>query len=87
VSEETLLKFPCEFPIKVMGKNEVSFEKIVADTILIHAPDFDAGSLSVRESNGGKFLAVTAVFTATSKAQVDAIYLALSKHPSVLMAL
>jgi uncharacterized protein len=70
-----------------MGKNELAFEKIVTDTILIHVPDFDPGAVSVRESNGGKFLAVTATFTAQSKAQIDSIYLALSKHPSVVMAL
>jgi uncharacterized protein len=87
VSDETLLKFPCSFPIKVMGKNELTFEKLVADTILIYVPDFDTSAVSVRESNGGKFLAVTATFTAQSKAQIDSIYLALSKHPSVVMAL
>jgi hypothetical protein len=87
VNDETLLTFPSEFPIKVMGRNDVTFEKLVADTIAIHVEGFDAGSLTVRESNGGKFLAVTAVFTAQSKAQVDAIYQSLSKHPSVLMVL
>ncbi len=87
MSDETLLKFPCEFPIKVMGKNEITFEKLVADTILIHVEGFDPGATVARESKGGKFLAVTATFTATSKAQVDAIYQSLSKHPSVLMVL
>jgi hypothetical protein len=87
VNDETLLTFPSEFPIKVMGRNDVTFEKLVADTIAVHVEGFDAGSLTVRESNGGKFLAVTAVFTAQSKAQVDAIYQSLSKHPSVLMVL
>lgn len=87
MSDETLLKFPCAFPIKVMGKNEAALEKLVADTIAAHVEGFDAGSLSARESKGGKFLAVTAVFTAHSKAQIDAIYQSLSKHPSVLMVL
>jgi uncharacterized protein len=87
MSDETLLKFPCEFPIKVMGKNEITFEKLVADTILLHVPTFDPGSISARESNGGKFLSITATFTATSKAQIDTIYQSLSKHPSVLMVL
>lgn len=87
MNDETLLTFPSEFPIKVMGRNDVTFEKLVADTIAVHVEGFDAGSLTVRESNGGKFLAVTAVFTAQSKAQVDAIYQSLSKHPSVLMVL
>ncbi len=87
MSDETLLKFPCAFPIKVMGENVITFEKLVVDTILLHVPEFDPASVSVRESKGGKFLAITATFTAHSKAQIDAIYLALSKHPSVKMAL
>jgi uncharacterized protein len=87
VNDETLLKFPCSFPIKVMGENQLTFEKLVADTILLHVPDFDPAMVSVRESKGGKFLAVTATFTAQSKAQIDAIYLALTNHPSVKMVL
>ncbi len=89
MTEETLLVFPCNFPIKVMGKNDVSFEKLVVDCITAHvsAPDFDPSAVVVRESNGGKFLSVTATFTARSKPQIDAIYQALTKHPQVLMAL
>ena len=87
VSDETLLVFPCSFPIKVMGANAIGFEKLVVETIRLHVPDFDPAAVTVRESKGGKFLAITAPFTAHSKLQIDAIYLALSKHPSVKMAL
>jgi uncharacterized protein len=85
--DETLLTFPCQFPIKIMGKNEAALEKLVAETIRAHSSDFDPATISVRESNGGKFLSVTAVFTAHSKQQIDAIYKALTGNPAVLMAL
>jgi uncharacterized protein len=85
--DETLLKFPCEFPIKVMGRNELGLEKLVVDIIVEHVKGFDVSAVTARESNAGKFISITATFTATSKAQIDAIYMALSKHRAVLMVL
>ncbi len=84
---ETLLKFPTAFPIKAMGRREDGFAQAVLEIILKHAPDFDAESLEMRPSKNGNFLSVTATVNATSKAQLDDIYLALTAHPAVLMAL
>lgn len=84
---ETLLTFPTLFPIKAMGKREAGFAQAVLDIVLAHAPDFDAATLEMRPSKNGNFLSVTATINATSKAQLDDIYRALTAHPAVLMAL
>jgi putative lipoic acid-binding regulatory protein len=83
---ETLLKFPTEFPIKAMGRREEGFAQTVLEIIMKHAPDFNAESLAMRPSKNGNFLSVTATINATSKAQLDDIYYALTAHPAVLMA-
>ena len=89
---ETLLRFPTPFPIKAMGrmKNaepEEGFAQTVLGVVMKHAPDFDASTLEMRPSKNGNFISVTATINAQSKAQIDAIYLALTGNPLVLMAL
>ena len=85
--EETILKFPTAFPIKAMGKREGGFAQTVLEIVLRHAPDFDGSTMEMRPSKNGNYLSVTATINATSKAQLDDIYRALTAHPAVLMAL
>lgn len=85
--EETLLKFPTPFPIKAMGRREEGFAQAVLEIVMKHAPDFDGKTMEMRPSKNGNFLSVTATINATSKAQLDDIYRALTAHPAVLMAL
>lgn len=85
--EETLLKFPVPFPIKAMGRREDDFAQSVLSIIVKFAPDFDAATLEMRPSKNGNFLSVTATINATSKAQIDDIYRALTAHPAVLFAI
>lgn len=84
---DTLLEFPCQFPIKAMGLSSAHFDLIVVEIIRRHAGDILEGSVTSRPSKAGKYLSVTVVVEATSKAQLDAIYQDLSDHPDVLMAL
>jgi uncharacterized protein len=86
-SDETLLQFPCSFPIKAMGAADSAIQAAVVDILRRHAPDFDAATLTVRASSGGKWLAVTAHIRAESKAQLDAIYQELTDHELVVYAL
>ncbi len=87
MNEQPLLEFPAEFPVKVMGRNDVGFEALVIELIKLHAPDLDVACVTTRESSGGKYLAVTVNVTATSREQLDAIYLELTSHGDVVMAL
>jgi len=87
MSDETLLVFPCQFPIKVMGKTSAELDLVVVEIVRRHAPDLHEGTVTTRPSKDGNYLAVTIVIEATSKQQLDAIYQDLSDHPHVLMAL
>jgi putative lipoic acid-binding regulatory protein len=85
--EETLLEFPCNFCIKVMGLSHPEFDLLVAEIVRKHAPDLGEGAVRTRPSKGGKYLAVSVTITATSKNQLDCIYQDLTDHEMVLMSL
>jgi uncharacterized protein len=86
ISEE-ILKFPTSFPLKVIGKNDDAFEQFVVRLVGKHVPYMDAGEVTTRESNGGKYLSVTITFIAQSRAQVDAIYVDLTQSGRVLFVI
>jgi hypothetical protein len=85
--EETLLEFPCDFPIKVMGVHSDVFAQEIVAIVLNHAPDFVAETVEMRASAGGKYLAVTCTIRAVSRPQLDDLYRALSGHPGVKVVL
>lgn len=85
--KETLLEFPCQFPIKAMGRAEDDFEALVVTLVRKHAPDLSEAAVRTRDSQGGKYLSVTVTVTATSRDQLDNIYRELTACEQVLMAL
>ncbi len=84
---ETLLEFPCAFPLKVMGLAGEELAQAVLEVVLRHAPDFDGSTMEMRASSSGKYLSLTCTIQATSKAQLDALYRELSSHPLVKVVL
>jgi putative lipoic acid-binding regulatory protein len=84
---ETLLEFPCAFPLKIMGRTQDGFAQTVLEVVLRHAPDFDSASMEMRASRQGNYLSLTCVVNATSRGQLDALYRELSAHPQVVMVL
>lgn len=85
--KETLLDFPCHFPIKAMGRADGEFEALVVGLVRKHVPDLAEGAIKTRDSQGGKYLSVTVTVRATSREQLDNIYRELSACEQVLMAL
>ncbi len=85
--QETLLEFPCDFPLKVMGATRDGFAQTIVDVVLKHAPDFDAASVEMRPSKAGNYLSLTCTIRATSKPQLDALYGELTAHPWVKIVL
>jgi hypothetical protein len=86
-SGETLLEFPCAFPLKIMGLANNALAQTVLDVVLRHAPDFDGATMEMRASSGGKYVSLTCTINATSKPQLDALYRELSGHPLVKVVL
>jgi len=84
---ETLLEFPCDFPLKVMGATRDGFAQAIVAVVLKHAPDFDAARVEMRPSKAGNYLSLTCTIRATSKPQLDALYRELTSHPWVKIVL
>jgi putative lipoic acid-binding regulatory protein len=85
--KESLLKFPCQFAIKAMGKSSAELDIVVVEIVRCHIVDIKEGAVTTRPSKDGNYTAVTILIEATSKQQLDAIYQDLSDHPEILMAL
>ena len=81
------LDFPCEFPIKVMGRHDSELTALTRGIVERHTGPLADSSVRVRTSTDGNFLAVTFDVTATSREQLDAIYRELTACKAVLMAL
>ena len=86
-ARQTLIEYPCDFPIKIMGARVDGFAQAVIEVVLRHAPDFDPAGVEMRPSSKGNYLAVTCTFRARSQAQVDALYRELTSHPMVKVVL
>ena len=86
-NKKTIWEFPCDFPIKVMGKATPEFEVFVLTTIRRHIPGLRENAIELRPSKKGNYLAITVTVHAQSKEQLDAIYQELTANDLVLMAL
>lgn len=81
--EDSLIQYPCPFPIKVMGVHEDAFVEAIVAIATEHDPSFQAHTLERRPSSSGKYLGLTVIVTATSRTQLDNLYRALTGHPLV----
>ena len=85
--ETSLLQFPCEFPIKIVGRREDGFAQVVSEIVQRHVEGFEPSTIGMRASRNARFLSLTATFTARSREQLDALYRELCDHPGVVMVL
>lgn len=85
--QETLLEFPCAFPLKIMGRADDALAQAVLAVVVRHDPGFDGATMEMRASSGGKYVSLTCTVTATSKPQLDALYRELTSHPLVKVVL
>jgi len=85
--DDSLIEYPSDFPIKILGHTQAGFAQAVIDVVKRHAPDFDATGVELRASNRRKYLSITCVIRATSREQLDSLYQELCDHPMVVMVL
>ena len=88
MSGESLIEYPCAFPIKIMGRSEnAGFADAVLGVVLAHDPGFEASGMEMRASREGKYISLTCTVNATSREQLDSLYRELCGHPLVVMVL
>jgi len=85
--EQSLIEYPSQFPIKVMGAHVEGFVEAIAHVALQFDPGFDAATIERRPSKGGNYMGLTITITATSREQLDEIYRTLTTHPMVKVVL
>ncbi|MDR7379796.1 putative lipoic acid-binding regulatory protein [Rhodoferax ferrireducens] len=85
--KDSLIEYPSQFPIKVMGAQADGFVHAITSIAKQFDPGYDAATVELRESKGGKYLGITITVTATSREQLDELYRTLSTHPMVKMVL
>ena len=85
--EESLIVYPSDFPIKIMGPTHDAFAETIVGLVVQHDPTFHIGKLEVRPSAKGNFTGLTVTVLATSREQLDNLYSALSAHPMVKVVL
>jgi len=87
LSAESLIEYPSEFPIKVMGARADGFVEAIVELARRFDPAFDAARVELRPSSAGNYLGITLMVTATSREQLDGLYRALTAHPMVKVVL
>ncbi len=84
---DSLIEYPSEFPIKIMGPMHDTFAQTMVELVTLHDPTFHAGKVEMRPSTKGTYLSLTVTVRATSREQLDKLYMALSSHPMVKVVL
>ncbi len=87
MSDETILEFPCDFPIKLMGRDTPSFRNTVRSLVEQHTGRLSDDAIQSSLSRNGRFISITITVNAQSWQQLDDIYRDATDHAEVLMAL
>ena len=87
MANETLLEFPCDFPIKMMGRDTPEFHDTARALVEKHTGPLDDDAIQTAQSRNGRFVSITVTINALSQEQLDDIYRELTANEDVLMAL
>jgi putative lipoic acid-binding regulatory protein len=86
-AQDSLIEYPCDFPLKIFGEAKPGFAQAIATVVQVHAPDFDPATIEMRSSSNAKYISLTCTIRATSREQLDNLYRDLTSHPMVKMVL
>ena len=85
--DDTLLQFPCDFKLKIVGKSNSSFEETALAIIYKHFPATPNTHIQQAYSKNKKYLSLSVTVHATSQLALDALYQDLSSTKEVMMVL
>ena len=84
---DSLIEYPCDFPVKVMGLLQQGFTEAVTEVVMRHDQTFESTTIEVRPSSGARYVSLTCTVRAKSREQLDALYQELCDHSQVVMVL
>ena len=87
MDKNSLITFPCDFPVKIVGSNSDSFREEIKGIVTRHFPGFNDDSITFKKSKAGNYLSITVVVYAENQDMLNGFYSEISKHPGVKMAL
>ena len=87
MADGTLLEFPCEIPIKVLGRNDATFRSASSAIVRRHYAAVTEASITEKSSRNGAYLSLTFVVFAQSREQIDALYRELTASKDIVMVL
>ncbi len=87
MTTSSLMDFPCDFDVKIIGTNQKNFVKNIIKVVKKHYPDWDASSIKQKESHNAPYLALTVNIHAISQKTLDALYQDLCACPGIKMVL
>ena len=85
--QDSLIEYPCDFPIKIFGEAHANFAQAIAVVVQAHVPDFNAATIESRNSKTSRYISLTCTVHVTSRDQLDNLYRDLTSHPMVKMVL
>jgi len=86
-TDDSLIEYPCDFPIKAMGLATDAIEEVFTDIVKKHLPHQQTWNIKSKPSSAGKYVSVTIILEAQNREQLDAVYRELSAHEKILMSL
>jgi putative lipoic acid-binding regulatory protein len=84
---ETLMEFPCEFPIKIIGNNTEAMKTAITEITCRHFVTFVPETIEFKNSAKGNYLAITVTVLAENQEMLDAFYREVTQHPEIKMVL
>lgn len=84
---DCVLQFPCDFPLKIMGRHSADFRALVLEIVQRHAGPVDPSCIQERPSKDGNYLSVTCTFNAQSREQLDGLYMELTACERIMFVL
>jgi putative lipoic acid-binding regulatory protein len=82
--EQSLIEYPCRFPIKVMGSNSAEFVAAMTRIAQAFEASFDPDvHLEQRPSRAGNYMGLTVSIHVHHREQLDEVYRTYTTHPMV----
>lgn len=85
MSDDGLLTFPCEVPVKVVGRNDAEFRDAARGIVSKHYSDLRWSDVREQTSRNGAYVSLTFVVDAQSRDEIDALYRELTSTDAIVM--